>query len=446
MALLHSVLSAGDKQAELLGHAGQKAEQGDHYQDQLVSWLLFDLNSFFASCEQQENPKLRGKPVAVVAMITDSTSVLAASYEAKKYGIKTGTRVSDARRICPGIIFVETHHRLYLDYHHRILEAVEEIIPIHSVLSVDEVACELTGTQRQVSKALELARKLKKHVQDRVGVCLTSSIGLGPNTLIAKMASDMQKPDGLVWVPKNEIAKKMGDLSIRCVPGIGAKMEAHLNKGRLYKVSDLLKLSSGQARAAWGSIVGIKTVEALKGEHYVYEQGDTKSIGHEHVLPPDLRNPHKAFDVALKLLNKACVRLRKSQFRCRRLSLAIRFVDSHRFDNDVKFSETSDTGFLMKQLQLLWNYHYDRAPIKVSVVLSDFEKDSDHQMSFFDQDNSRREKAFQIADRLNEKFGKDTIFAANLSATKNNSTGGIAFSRVPDKEEFSLREQPKKTK
>ena len=422
MALLHSVLpSSGDQQ---------------------LNWLLFDLNSFFASCEQQENPKLRGKPVAVVAMITDSTSVLAASYEAKKYGIKTGTRVSDARRICPGIVFVKTNHRLYLDYHHRILEAVEEIIPIHSVLSVDEVACELTGSQKQVPKALELARKLKKHVQDRVGVCLTSSVGLGPNTLIAKMASDMQKPDGLVWVPKDEIEKKMGELSIRCIPGIGARMEAHLNKSRLYKVSDLLKLSTGQARAAWGSINGVKTVQALKGEHYVYEHGDTKSIGHEHVLPPDLRNPQKAFDVALKLLNKACVRLRKSQFRCRRLSLSIRFVDSHRFDNDIKFNETSDTSFLMRQLQSLWNYQYNKAPLKVGIVLSDFEKEGDHQMSFFDQDNSRKEKVFEIADRLNEKFGKDTVFVANLFGMKNKATGGIAFSRVPDKEEFDKRESP----
>ncbi len=402
-----------------------------------LHWLLLDLNSFFASCEQQERPELRGKPVAVVPMITDSTSVLAASYEAKKYGIKTGTRVSDARRMCPGLHFVETHHRLYLDYHHRILEAVEEIIPIHSVLSVDEMACELTGSQKEVPNALKLARRLKKHVQDKVGVCLTSSVGLGPNTLIAKMASDMQKPDGLIWVPKQQIAEKMGELSIRCIPGVGSRMEAHLNKARLYKVSDLLKLSAGQARAAWGSIVGVKTVQALQGEPYVYEVGDTKSIGHEHVLEPSLRTPEKAFDVALKLLNKACVRLRKNQFRCRRMSLHIRFTDSNRYENSLKFNVTSDTGFLMKQLQLMWNFSSHQNLLKVGIVLSDFEKEGLHQLSFFDQDNSRREQAFQIADRLNEKYGKDTIYVANLFGMKNKATGGIAFARVPDREEFA---------
>jgi DNA polymerase IV len=408
---------------------------------QRLNWLLLDLNSFFASCEQQERPELRGKPVAVVAMKTDSTSVLAASYEAKKYGIKTGVRVSDARRMCPGLIFVETHHRLYLDYHHRILEAVEEIIPIHSVLSVDEVACELTGSQREVPKALELARRLKKHVQNRVGVCLTSSVGLGPNTLIAKMASDMQKPDGLVWVPRDEIQKKMGELSIRCIPGVGARMEAHLNRVKIYKVSDLLKLSAGQSRSAWGSILGVRTVQALKGEHFVYEVGETKSIGHEHVLPPDFRNPTKAYEVALKLLNKAAVRLRKSQFRCRKLSLSVRFVDSHNFENSIKFNETTDTSFLIRQLQGLWNFTYSKPLLKVSIVLSDFEHRGDHQLSFFDQDNSRREKAFQIVDRLNERFGKDTIYVARLFGMKSKASGGIAFSRVPDREEFAAELQ-----
>ncbi len=409
----------------------------DQAQNQELQWLLLDLNSFFASCEQQERPELRGKPVAVVAMITDSTSVLAASYEAKAFGVKTGTRVTEARKMCPGIQFVKTHHRRYLDFHQRILEAVEEIIPIHSVLSVDEMACELTGSQKQLPKALDLARRLKKHVQDRVGACLTSSVGLGPNTLIAKMASDMQKPNGLVWISREEISQKLGPLSIRCIPGVGARMEAHLNRSQIFKVQDLLQLSPGQARSVWGSIVGVRTVQALQGEPYVYAHGDTKSIGHEHVLPPDLRSSAKAFEVALKLLNKATVRLRKNHFRCRRLSLSVRFVDSTRYEKEIRFSETSDTGFLMKQLRSLWKFPPRPSPLKVSVVLSGFEKEEEaHQLSFFDGEQDRREKAFQVMDRLNEKFGADTLYVANLFGMKKKATGGIAFSRVPDPEEF----------
>src|SRR5437762_13471130 len=113
-----------------------------------LSWLYLDLNSFFASCEQQENPRLRGKPMAVVPMMADTTSCLAASYEAKKFGVKTGTRVGEAKIICPGIQFVKSRHDVYIRYHHKIIEVVESCIPVHSVLSIDEIAAQLTGSQQ----------------------------------------------------------------------------------------------------------------------------------------------------------------------------------------------------------------------------------------------------------------------------------------------------------
>ena len=403
-----------------------------------VDWLLLDLNSFFASCEQQARPELRGKPVAVVAMVTDTTSVLAASYEAKSYGIKTGTRVAEARKLCPGLQLVASRPRLYLEYHERILEAVEEILPIHSVLSVDEVACELTGSQKNLEKALVLAQTLKDHIRRRVGTCLTSSVGLGPNTLIAKIASDMKKPDGLTWVLRSEIPEKLGPLSVRVIPGVGARMEAHLNQRGLYKIQDLLSLSEAKIRALWGSIVGSRMLVGIKGGPYVYGPGETKSISHEHVLEPSSRSVLGAYRVSLKLLNKACVRMRKNGYRCGRLTLAVRFVDSQRFDHDVKFQKTSDTGYLMKQLRELWALApRTTRPLKVSVVLSDFEKEEAHQLSFFEPEQGRREKAFEVADRLNEKFGADTVIVANLFGMKSRARGGIAFSRVPRKEEFS---------
>lgn len=405
-----------------------------------VDWLLLDLNSFFASCEQQRRPELRGKPLAVTPSITNFSTILAASYEAKKYGVKTGTLVGEARKMCPGIQFVETHHRLYLEYHEKILRAVDEIIPIHSVLSVDEVACELWGTQKNLTVAIELAQRLKKHIQQTVGECLTSSVGLGPNTLIAKIASDMQKPDGLVWILKSEIHEKLGPLSIRDVPGIGARMEERLNQRGIHKIADMLDLSEARVRALWGSIIGSKTLQGLKGEPYVYQIGKTKTLGHEHVLPPDLRKSEAAYNVALKLLNKSCVRLRKNNYRCGCLNLYIKFMGDNRVEKSIRFQKTSDTGFLMKQLQKMWQLPLNEKPLRVSIVLSDLEMASDYQLSFFDQDLSRRENAYKAADRLNERFGHNTIFAANLLSTKSKALGGIAFSRVPSKDEFEPEE------
>src|ERR1700682_4651332 len=155
--------------------------------DNTVNWLFLDLNAYFASVEQQVTPALRGKPVAVVPMKTDNTCCIAASYEAKAYGIKTGTRVGDAKKMCPTLTLVEAVPQLYVRYHHAIVDTVSSLIPIESVLSIDEMICKLTGTQQDVPNAVLLAKSIKKALLDRVGECLRCSIGLGPNRYLSKV-------------------------------------------------------------------------------------------------------------------------------------------------------------------------------------------------------------------------------------------------------------------
>src|SRR5262245_4378135 len=161
-----------------------------------LRWLFLDLDSYFASCEQQARPDLRGKPIGVVPLMAETTCCLAASRQAKKYGVKTGTLVGDARLLCPEIAFVVARHDLYTLYHKTILEAVDTCIPIHSVISIDEMICELTGSQREFSQAIQLAEKIKTTLRQRVGDVLTCSIGLATNRFLAKVASDMNKPNG----------------------------------------------------------------------------------------------------------------------------------------------------------------------------------------------------------------------------------------------------------
>ena len=117
-----------------------------------VQWLFLDLNAFFASCEQQENPALRGKPVIVVQVLTDSAVAIAASYAAKAFGIKTGTLVRDARRLCPDVIPVQANHRLYTDYHERILKAVDSCLPVEKVMSIDEMACRRLRQDNRIAR------------------------------------------------------------------------------------------------------------------------------------------------------------------------------------------------------------------------------------------------------------------------------------------------------
>ncbi len=176
-------------------------------------YLVLDLNSYFASVEQQLNPKLRGKPVAVVPTMADTTSCIAASYEAKAFGIKTGTLVREAKQLCRDLILVVGDHTNYIEFHHKILAAIDLCVPIEEVMSIDEVACRLIGREVQEENSIKIAHKLKKTISENVGPYLKSSIGIAPNKFLAKIASDMQKPDGLVVIKQNELPQRLHSLN-----------------------------------------------------------------------------------------------------------------------------------------------------------------------------------------------------------------------------------------
>jgi DNA polymerase-4 len=173
--------------------------------------LLVDFNSYFASCEQQVRPELRGKPVGVVPMLADSTCLIAASYEAKAYGVKTLTNVGEAKKKIPHIELVVARHELYIEFHHKLIKAVDEIAPVREVLSIDEMVCDLPSGYKSVERAIELSLAIKRNLA-KVGECLKVSIGLAPNTFLAKLASDMQKPDGLVVLEEHDVPGKIQHL------------------------------------------------------------------------------------------------------------------------------------------------------------------------------------------------------------------------------------------
>ena len=156
-----------------------------------LRWLYVDFNSFFASVEQQLRPELRGKPVAIVPVDSDYTSAIAASYEAKAFGIKTGTPIHEAKRLCRDLICVHADHEHYVDFHHRIQEEIQKHIPITEVCSIDEVACRLMDNETSPDRAIEIALSIKRGLAETVGEYVTCSIGIGPNKYLAKVAGEM---------------------------------------------------------------------------------------------------------------------------------------------------------------------------------------------------------------------------------------------------------------
>jgi DNA polymerase-4 len=210
-----------------------------------LKWLFFDLNSYFASVEQQERKELRGKPVAVVPMNTDSTCAIAASYEAKAYGVKTGTMIYEAKKMCPDLICVEARHELKC--------------------SIDEAAFLLIGREREQENAIKLADNIKQGIWDNVGRAINCSIGIAPNVFLAKIASDMQKPNGLTLLTDENLPERLFDLRLTDLPGINVNMERRLHKAGIYSVEKFYHLAPKQARSIWGSVNGERFWYSLHG-------------------------------------------------------------------------------------------------------------------------------------------------------------------------------------
>ena len=190
--------------------------------------LYVDFNSYFASVEQQLVPELRGKPVGVLPVMAETTCCIAASYEAKAFGVGTGTSVRDARKLCKDIVFVEACPPLYVEMHHKLIAIVESCTPVEEVRSIDEMVCSLTGSQQKTDNALKLAAKIK-HEMHKQYPYIKCSIGIAPNTFLSKVASNMQKPDGCIVIEQHEVPEKLFRLKLRDLNGVGRQMEARLN-------------------------------------------------------------------------------------------------------------------------------------------------------------------------------------------------------------------------
>jgi DNA polymerase-4 len=401
--------------------------------------LLVDFNSYFASVEQQVHPHLRGKPVGVVPMMAETTCCIAASYEAKHFGVKTGTIVRDAKKLCPEIIFVEAQHARYVEFHEKAKEVIDTILPIRKVLSIDEMDCELPLRFREPARARAIALELKRAIESRVGEYLKTSVGIGPNTFIAKTASNMQKPDGLTLIEKHELPQRLFGLKPRDLNGIGRAMEARLVQHGIETVEQLCGKSREQLRTIWGGVGGERFYDRLRGEWVPDLETHTGSVGHSHVLPPDARNDDDALAILHRLTQKAAMRLRKMDYYASRLTVQLRYLDGPVWSREARFMDTQDTMVFLHALTELWAKRRrgktPRAlkPFAVGMVLHGLVHESEHSGALFG-DEETRHKLYNVIDALNVKFGKNAVYFAGAQRALNGAPMRIAFNHIPDLE------------
>ena len=430
----------------------------DSLQADRFGFLHIDLNSFFASVEQQLHPEYRGKPTAVTATMADTGTIIAASYEAKAFKIKTGTKVGEAKKLCPEIALVEGNHTTYAKYSHEIAAAVERVCPVAHTPSIDEMVCQLMGREQEPPQARNIALAIKQAIKDEVGETLRCSIGMAPNRYLAKIASDMQKPDGLIGLLPSQLPRAIAHLELRDLPGVGARTEARLNVKGIHTMAQLLSLDRNGMHALWESVWGDRLYHWLRGGHTGDDGAPVgndlqKSLGHSHVLGPEHRTPQGAWAVAHKLLHKAAMRLRMEHFHTSTLAVTLKFaltreeaarsaklkhhtsgIKHSAWGMEARFRPCQDTLTLLEALKGIWRERPDGAehqrPFFVGVTMRNLLPDNEVPQMLFEEPGHRNELSATM-DKLNLKFGHSTVHFAGMLPARDSAPTRIAFTQIP---------------
>lgn len=416
-----------------------------------LRFLFIDFNSYFAAVEQQDDPSLRGRPVIVTPLESEHTGAIAVSYEAKAMGIGRGTSVRDARARCPGIAVRSARHERYVEMHDLLMKEIGRHLPIARIYSIDECACRLDSREQQREAAIAKGNAIKAAIRTNIGPCLRSSIGIASSTLLAKLAAELQKPDGLTCIEAHELPQALSGLPLRAIPGVGEGIEARLDRAGVKDFTSLWQLPPKQARAIWGSVVGERFIYLLRGHDIPDEMPQAKTmIGHSRVLSPQHQHPAEARIVARALLLKAATRLRIHNLYAARLRLSLRIRPAGWFEQECAFTATRNSWTFLNALNALWDQalrHLRSAGFGggrialVAIDLHDLRETGPEPDLFTPADeragDDNQTLLWEKIDGLNRQYKRQMITLASQRGLDLNYLGvKIAFSRVPDAAEF----------
>jgi DNA polymerase-4 len=409
-----------------------------------VERLYLDFDSFFATAEQHLQPHLRGRPVGIIPVDTPHTGLIAASREAKQLGIKRGMWVREARAICPDIALVAARHEQYVLLHDEIVRTVGEVLPVAAVRSIDEMVCALAANE--AARPLEIGRGVKDAIARKVGAGLTCSVGIGPTELLAKIAAEMEKPDGLVIIRPEDLPGPLLRLSLTDIPGIARGNAARLERAGITDIAGFWALAPKQARAIWGNVEGERLWAELHG--YAVERPETARamFGHGRVLPHSWRKPEK-FEICARVLTiKAARRMRREGFAARALSLWFTDKNTAGWFGEERFAPAWDDRSILTSLgRLFASARRTGAPLNgrsLHVALHDLAPAEEVAPDLFEsttefQSKRRWERLSLLADGLNARYGRAVVNLGPWVEPPGGYAGAkIAFGRIPDMADF----------
>jgi DNA polymerase-4 len=366
------------------------------------------MDAFFASVEQLDNPALKGKPV-LVGHDGPRGVVAAASYEARPFGCHSAQPMSAAKRLCPQAVIVPVRGERYRDVSRRMFAILDRFSPVVEPLSVDEAFLDVTGTERLQGSAEAVAGKLKETIWSELS--LTASVGVAPNKFLAKLASDLRKPDGLVVIGAEEAETTLAPLLVTKLWGIGAATAARLGTLGVRTVGDLRNTSIDRLAKYLGSDAE-RYVMLARGldNRPVTPDREAKSISHEHTFGADLIDPAEVRKVLLDQVEQVGARLRKHNLKARGISLKIRYGDFKTINRsatlDSAIDATSELWAAALSLFDAWRFE----PVRLIGTAAERLSVGEGQLNLFtDPNQQRHQKLDAVADQINQKFGKRAI-------------------------------------
>lgn len=374
--------------------------------------LCIDMDAFFASVEQQANPKLRGKPVAVIGS-GHRTVVTTRSYEARKYGVKTGMNIYEAKKLCPGLIFVTGDNEKYAHTCKELEKIYRRFTPDVEIYSIDEAFLDVTTTQHLFGGPETIGASIKKKIKNKFGINCT--VGIAPNILIAKLASDISKPDGLRWIKAEEVESVLKDLPVKELWGIGSGIAGKLSSMGIRTCGELGSAPASLLRNKLG-IIGESLKLMGRGicrRPIAVREEDPKSIGHSLTLPRDISDRKDIETHIMKLSDMAGRRARKYGYEGRRISLTIRYPDFETFTRQVTLPRsTNDTQEIYNAALAILNGIRLKDRIRLLGVCISQLVSGSGQLHLL-EDKRKRSALLRAIDDINDKHGDFKIIRAS---------------------------------
>lgn len=401
--------------------------------------MHIDLNSCFATIEQQANPLLRGKPIVVAAYETPNGCVLAPSIEAKRLGIKTGMRVKEARLLCPDVIVRSSDPEKYRDVHQKFKKIFTDYSDIVVPKSIDEAVIDFRSMERLKLDLVEIAKEIKQRMKKEIGEWIICSVGISVNRFLAKLAASLHKPDGLDLINHKNIEKIYGAITLLDLNGINLRFQARLNAYGIFTPLDFLNAECETLQKnVFKSVLGRQWYERIRGYEVDDVEFKTKSIGQEYALKEWTSDPRKICPMLMKLCEKMGRRLRRKSFIARGIHVGMIYRDGTYWHRARLTGEQMYTTMeLYRNALLIYNQQPEiKAITKISVSCYDLSSNTKAQMTLFDIDVSKQRKTANAMDDINHRYGEFVITPALMMGMKDTILDRVPFGSTKDLEDL----------